>query len=241
MNSFDHSIVSFLNSFTRHSFFFDTFVSMLSDNLLLKGGVVCALVWWGWFRTASPVSAAAAADKRQSLLSGMFACLLAVIVARTLASTLPFRPRPMSNSALHFVFPYDFTEHSLISWSSFPSDHAALFFALAMAIWFVWRAAGIVALCHVAIFICVPRIYLGIHYPTDILGGALIGISAALLAQIHIVRNSVGKALLPWLDRSPGSFYACMFIFTFQLATLFDGVRYVGRFLYHLSQPNLAP
>ena len=61
---------------------------------------------------------------------------------------------------------------------SFPSGHAAFFFALAMAIyfynkkWSVWFFAA-------AILIALARIAAGIHYPSDILAGAVIGILSA--------------------------------------------------------------
>lgn len=102
---------------------------------------------------------------------------------------LPFRPRPMTVAALHFQTPFGASDHGLINWSSFPSDHAAVFFALATSIFFVWRAAGIAALVYVFLFIAMPRLYLGFHYPTDILGGALIGIALAFIARAKVFRD----------------------------------------------------
>jgi len=63
---------------------------------------------------------------------------------------------------------------------SFPSGHAAFFFALAMAIYFYnkkWGAWFFVA----ATLISVSRIVAGVHYPTDILGGAIIGVFSAYI------------------------------------------------------------
>ena len=136
MNPFDSSIITFLNSFARHSWAFDSFVYMLSGNDLLKGGVVVALIWWTWFRPDADKD-----DTRQHLICAIFACLLAVVIARGLAIMLPFRYRPMTVAALHFQRPYGAGDGGLIDWSSFPSDHAAVFFALAMSILFVWRSS----------------------------------------------------------------------------------------------------
>ena len=61
---------------------------------------------------------------------------------------------------------------------SFPSGHAAFFFALAMAIYFYnkkWGAWFFAA----AILMTLARVTAGIHYPTDILAGAIIGILSA--------------------------------------------------------------
>src|SRR3989344_1951061 len=72
--------------------------------------------------------------------------------------------------------------------NSFPSGHASVFFALAMAVflfnssmrlttskkWGYYFFAG-------AILIGLARIYVGVHWPTDILGGIFVGIFSALL------------------------------------------------------------
>jgi undecaprenyl-diphosphatase len=229
MNSFDSSIIMFLNSFARHSWGFDSFVFMISGNDLLKGGVIVALIWWAWFRPGADKT-----DTRQQLICAIFGCLVAVLIARGLAALLPFRERPLAVAALHFQRPYGAGDGGLIDWSSFPSDHATVFFALAMSIFFVWRTAGILALSYVFLFISMPRIYLGFHYPTDILGGAFLGISLAWIAHAKLFRNWANRFAMPWLERSPGSFYACLFILTYQIATLFQSLRWIARYLLSL-------
>jgi undecaprenyl-diphosphatase len=225
VNSFDSSIISFLNGFAHHSLIFDNLVYVL-DNQLLKGGVIVALIWWAWFRPGANQT-----KNRQYLLCGIVACLLSIVVARTLAKSLPYRERPLRNPEIHFQLPYGDSSEALIHWSAFPSDHAAVFFALATAIFFAWRAAGIYAFCHVFFIICLPRIYLGYHHPTDILGGAAVGIAIAWLAAIEPVRKAVSRMATPWLENSPGSFYAGLFIMTFEIATLFEGLRKVALFV----------
>jgi undecaprenyl-diphosphatase len=233
MNSFDSSIISFLNQFAHRSAIFDVLVRLLSDNYLLKGGFIVALIYWAWFRPGSNQ-----AESRRYLLCGLVACLLSVFVARALAHELPFRDRPMRVSSLHLQQAYGDPDPDLMNWSSFPSDHAAVFFALATSIFLAWRAAGILAFFHVFFFICLPRIYLGYHYPTDILVGALIGIGLASLALLAVVRKSLERLAKPWLEASPGSFYACMFFMAFQISTLFEPLRDIVHTFYRFFYPR---
>lgn len=66
---------------------------------------------------------------------------------------------------------------------SFPSGHTTNSLACA---WVLFRKApkkwGIPALV-MAILIALSRLYVGIHYPTDVLGGAVIGICSACIAM----------------------------------------------------------
>ncbi len=66
---------------------------------------------------------------------------------------------------------------------SFPSGHSAASFAASVAIYRSmdkkgWGIAGLV----LAALIALSRLYVGIHYPTDVLGGALIGILLGIYA-----------------------------------------------------------
>ncbi|MCD8527877.1 MAG: phosphatase PAP2 family protein [Candidatus Pacebacteria bacterium] len=57
---------------------------------------------------------------------------------------------------------------------SFPSGHALVFFALAYVAWFHDRHVGIFAYI-VAVLITLARVIAGIHFPVDIIGGAILG------------------------------------------------------------------
>ena len=74
---------------------------------------------------------------------------------------------------------------------SFPSDHAAVAIAIAFAVLAFSRRAGLLFLAT-AILIALSRVALGMHYPSDVLAGMVIGWAAATLV--------VGLGMR-WIDR----------------------------------------
>ena len=66
------------------------------------------------------------------------------------------------------------------SGSSFPSAHAARAFAMAVIISYGVPRLRSLAWIGTAVMISVSRIYLGVHWPSDVLAGALVGEAAAL-------------------------------------------------------------
>jgi undecaprenyl-diphosphatase len=122
---------------------------------------------------------------------------------------------------------------SLIHWSSFPSDHAVLFFALAVGIFHVSRRWGWVALAHATVLIAVPRVYLGIHWFTDILAGTALGIVLGLVGMRAPIVRQVQRVLDALFARYPALCYAALFVLTYLIATLFDDARYIGSVLVH--------
>jgi undecaprenyl-diphosphatase len=92
------------------------------------------------------------------------------VIAHAVERTRPFLAHPAH-------------AHLLIARSrdpSFPSDHATGAFALAFGIWLYDRTIGTVMLV-LATIVAFSRVYVGTHYPGDVVGGALIGIAAAWL------------------------------------------------------------
>ena len=80
---------------------------------------------------------------------------------------------------------------------SFPSDHATAAFALAVGIFIYHRRAGWLMLV-MATLVSLSRVVVGTHYPSDILGGALLGsLVAGLIYLIPAVRSRV-EALADW-------------------------------------------
>ena len=68
---------------------------------------------------------------------------------------------------------------------SFPSNHASNTFAAATLISLCFRNTTFLAIAF-ALLVCYSRVYLKVHYPSDILGGAIYGSLIGYLCYRHI-------------------------------------------------------
>jgi len=76
--------------------------------------------------------------------------------------------------------------------SSFPSGHSANAFALAMTLYFYNKKIGIPALIFAAL-VSISRIFVGAHWPIDVVIGAALGIGAAYGVD-RLLENGKKKA-----------------------------------------------
>jgi undecaprenyl-diphosphatase len=75
--------------------------------------------------------------------------------------------------------------------NSFPSDHASLAFAIAFAVIAFHRRLGLLLLVGAAC-IGADRIFVGVHYPLDVLASLFVGLGAALIV------TTVGRPSVKW-------------------------------------------
>jgi undecaprenyl-diphosphatase len=124
-------------------------------------------------------------------LSAGLALGLAKVISDAVARQRPFVDHP---HAAHL-----FIKHAADY--GFPSDHTSGAFAIAVALLLRHRLSGVVALV-VAVLIGVGRVMVGVHYPTDVLAGAVLGTLCALVFWHPRLRVLI-DALADWL----GSLY----------------------------------
>ncbi len=222
--SADQHLLMGINGLAGRYPHFDRIVELLSQTDL-KDGLFVAIFWCFWFHRAPK---ARTVEVREHLLSVLLAGTLAAVVARACAVMLPFRTRPRFEPALHFVVPAG-TPSDMVNWSSFPSDHAALFGAFAVGILFISRPAGILALLYAVLVICMPRIYLGLHYPLDIAVGLLLGAAVVISMEKSNFRRVLGGRMLAWAEQHPGPFYTGLFLLSYEYATMFGGLFALAR------------
>lgn len=171
----DQSIFGVLNSLAGVSSFFDTaarFSAVYLIFAMIVGILAFAGIWAQKNREAAFFALVLV------FISGFTARIVIAEPVRILvARSRPYEILP----AVHQL-----VDHAM--GRSFPSGHATLAFAIAAAVFFVHRRAGAVLLC-IAGVISISRVIIGVHWPSDILAGAVLGTGTAWAAYRVMTRN----------------------------------------------------
>jgi undecaprenyl-diphosphatase len=225
-SNWDLAVTSGLNSLAHRSFWFDAACHAISDNTTFSGMIFASLLWYCWFSSPD-------IDSRHKNLSGTIASAIAALVSRVTQLLFPHRARPFQDPSLHLQLPFTVKLDSLRHVaSSFPSDHAALYFALAATIWSVNRKLGYYAV-GLAALVDVIRLYLGFHYLSDVLGGAALGVLCVCVVQnLRVV--SLTKRLSAIYQNPSPVFYAIAYCVTYTISTMFYDVRLIAAQLAHV-------
>lgn len=220
----DKWITLFLNRFAHLSPYFDHFVYMLAENKLLKGGVVLAVFYLLWFQQK---------DYRKRLIITFMASFVAEVATIILSLTLPFRARPYTDTDIVFNEPVKVDHWWNNAISSFPSDHATMFAVLGIGVFLCNRRIGAYVIGYILIFILAPRLYLGLHYFTDLVSGALIGMIMVWISfQLRHVKK-IAAFIEQYADQKPQYFYPLLFLISYQLVDLFTETREILGFIRH--------
>ncbi len=220
IQAMDARVYYWLSQF-HGSWFLDRVVSHIEANTLLKTGLFVAGYCYFWFGKGSDQQ-----ERRYAIVRIFVGALVGLAITRVVATIAPFRVRPMYAANL--------PQHALslppisnfVDWSSWPCDHAAYLGALAFGLVRLSRRLTIPVMTYFAVWICVPRMYLGIHYASDIVVGTAIGF-ASVWAALHIeeVQAFAARPLMAFMEAKPQLFYPTAFVVLFEMATLFADIQ----------------
>ncbi|MBK0466562.1 undecaprenyl-diphosphate phosphatase [Klebsiella aerogenes] len=153
-----------------------TFIA--KDLIIIVPLLVVALWLWG-------------PNQRQLVFKVMLALALSLSISWVIGHLFP-HDRPFVDGV-----GYNFLHHAADD--SFPSDHGTVIFTFALAFLFWHRVWSGALLLVIASAIAWSRVYLGVHWPLDMLGGLLAGMCGCLGAQL--LWQSGGHGLYQWLQR----------------------------------------
>jgi undecaprenyl-diphosphatase len=232
VTDWDGFVLLWINQAAGRNGVVDKLIYDMADAQLLKGGVFLAVYWWLWFDQKG--------QWRRDVVVAMVAAIGTAVLSRLLQVGLPFHQRPLHSPDIGLHVPLTVDPETLNTFSSFPSDHAMLFFALAVPLWSRSRWLGAAAMIWTALVICLPRVYLGYHYPSDVLAGAVLGILSMVALSALVARTDFPTRAVHFADFHPAAFYPLAFVLSFELATLFADTRHFILDAMHLGKMLIA-
>lgn len=161
----DVKIFYFLNNLAGQSRIFDWLIIFFAAELqyILVALFAAFLLWTKMYSLG---------EKMRIFWVALIAVVISRLVITGLIRFFYERPRPFLVSRVHQLI----AENS----HSFPSGHATFFFALATAVYFYNKRWGLWFFAA-SIVMGAARVMAGVHYPSDVLGGALIGIASGYI------------------------------------------------------------
>ncbi|MEV3913451.1 phosphatase PAP2 family protein [Streptomyces canus] len=149
---------------------FDRVMEYVGEYGILLGMVLLILwCWWAGRRRGGEDAASSVA----ALVWAPLAAALAVLVNVPIRGFVE-RPRPFRTHEGLEVLVSGKTDYSFVS------DHATITMAMAAGLFVVNRKFGLVGIA-LALLEGFCRVYMGVHYPTDVIGGFALGTAVALL------------------------------------------------------------
>ncbi|RKN38528.1 bifunctional phosphatase PAP2/diacylglycerol kinase family protein [Streptomyces hoynatensis] len=136
-----------------------------------------------WLGTAAALAALGNRPARRAALRGVGALALASLATNTVVKYVSRRERPLIDAV-----PLARRLHRQPKSTSFPSGHAASAAAFATGVAMESRRHGLLV-APFAAAVAASRVYVGVHYPADVLAGCAIGVGAALATSRWLPRR----------------------------------------------------
>lgn len=177
MATTDEKLFLWINGFVGQYSYLDNAIALVASDYLVPVSLTLSLIGL-WFIGGDP-------DTRKRHQVGLFMSLTSMALSNLVVSLINiayYKPRPFDNAELDvsllFYQPTD---------SSFPANSIAASMGIAATVWTINRFIGSIMLLIVSLY-AFSRIYVGIHYPFDIVAGVAIGgVMTLIVVRLRIL------------------------------------------------------
>ncbi len=157
----------------------------IKQNFVVPGIVLAVLILFVWKKRGLAF-----------LVSGAIVVGLNDFISHQILKEIFARPRPC-----HTLTDFNHIVNCSNSFS-FPSNHASNLFTFATLMTLCFRNT-VFLVYTMALLVGYSRVYLGVHYPSDVLGGAVCGIVMGILGYKYVYRRLLGFLKVKPADRNP--------------------------------------
>ena len=175
LSQVDAEVFLWINGWVGASSTWDRVVQWVVSDYLVPVVFSLALlgIWFAWGDQAMRER-----HQRGVMLAGLSVGVASAVVK--IFNLFYFRTRPFDSLEVELLF-YPPTD------SSFPANPVAVTVAMATGVWMINRRIGS-AMYVVALLYGFSRVYAGVFYPLDVVGGALVGVASVGLAYMILKR-----------------------------------------------------
>ncbi|EXX89185.1 phosphatidic acid phosphatase [Paenibacillus darwinianus] len=191
----DFAVFQFINQFAGKLHGVDQIAVYYSEYGPLLFGAIVLIIWFA--------DRSRQTNARQAVLLAIASVGVALLLNQIIGQ-LYFRPRPFADHPVTLLL-------AKSADPSFPSDHATGSFALALSMLLFYRRRVGYFMIVLAALLGLSRIYVGTHYPLDILGGNLtaalgvfmmLGLQRRLMPLLHWIVQKVNLMEAKLLKKS---------------------------------------
>jgi undecaprenyl-diphosphatase len=224
------ALVRWIASVWGQSWFVDHLAVQMVFNGLFRS-IPCVAILAGYWVATDATDRGRAVRTR--VLGGFLASGVAMVLSR-LFQNLVYSPRPVHDPVLGPLFAPHLHTILTADFHSFPSDHAAFLVPL------VWAAGALqpslgAATGALLLAALLARAWTGLHYPTDLLAGAVLGLALAWVERLRPATAAWGVDLV---DRArsqwPVTTGTALFLIAYLYAAMFEPLREAVGAIGHL-------